>query len=1009
MLITNHNALTPMRPLLAAAPQAAAARDSAPLDQSVMGQTQEPTTLGQSLMSFVKGLGKDEYQRDLERINQAEKLAQNLKTPADFQAKTAEFKARLAKGESLESLRVETYAVARHAAKTAIGLRPYDAQVMGALAMDHGRIAEMMTGEGKTLTAVMPLYLNALAGKGAHLVTVNDTLAQRDRDTVAPIFETLGLSVGAVLEDMTPEQKRAGYNADVTYTTDRSVGFDYLRDRTARSLDDRVQRDLFFALVDEVDEVLLDEARTPLIISGQGQPASPDYLKFKDIVDDLKPGVDYFVDREKGAAWLSEIGMNLVENELAGRSLDLTNPQSVADYHKRATAITAEGKALKAWEDHQKEKPGFLERLRDNSWSLADNLLEEGYEQAKTRYESLPAVSNSLFSSEGTTDQIAILNASLKAHALFEEGVDYLVQDEKVKIVDENKGRTSEGRRYNDGLHQALEAKSGVPIRPESHAVATITYPNLFAKYERLAGMTGTAKSSEGEFHSLYELSVVQVPTNLQFQANPSNPTEAPRHNRIDDVDAVYATKAEKFQAVVQEAIQAYENGQPVLIGTLSVEANEYVHAKLLEAGVAAGAVQVLNAEHVRGDKSVENAIIAEAGRSGMITVATNMAGRGVDIKPDMVNYKNLAIRIEGLVSSNQPIVVDVANEKEARRLGEWLEGSFEYRIGEGQPKPGETLIRVASAEPVPAGAQSLKGSDFPTGGLYVIGTERAKSRRIDDQLIGRSGRQGQIGHSRFMLSLEDDLFRTFGGSKLQPTLQLLSGTQGHIESKLVDGLVEKAQARVGEAHFEARENTTKYDEVLNTQRETFYAMRDQILEPGTDLRYKLIEDTKTVVLADLAEALPKGHKHSASEVQAALSEISKKLFLPLAWTEARAPKKGELQSAVEAQVTAGLEKALASFDASGVKIDDLYRQTLLGTCDELWGQHLEEMQRMKESVQWVSVAEQDPENVYKMRAFEAFDGLLDAIARQTVLSDVPQIVVGAPVLETERRSKVAA
>jgi preprotein translocase subunit SecA len=597
----------------------------------------------------------------------------------------------------------------------------------------------------------------------------------------------------------------------------------------------------------------------------------------------------------------------------------------------------------------------------------------------------------------------------LKAHALFEEGIDYLVQDQKVKIVDENKGRTSEGRRYNDGLHQALEAKAGVPIRPESHAIASITYPNLFAKYQRLAGMTGTAKSSEAEFQSLYDLSVVSVPTNLQFQQSPANPMDAPRHNRLDAVDAVFPSKAEKFKAVVEEAVKSYQEGTPVLIGTLSVEANEYVYAKLLEAGVAPGAVQLLNAEHVRGDKTLENSIIAEAGRSGMITVATNMAGRGVDIKPDHVNYKTLAIRIEELAAAKKPVVVEVANQKEAKRLGEWLEGNLPYRIGEGEPMAGETLIRVAPETPSAASAEVLKGSDFPTGGLYVIGTERAKSRRIDDQLIGRSGRQGQIGKSRFFLSLEDDLFRTFGGSKLKPTLALLGGNKGHIESELVEGLVEKAQARIGETHFAARESTTKYDEVMNTQRETFYAMRDTLLEPDTDLRHKLIADTQDVVMAELAEALPKDGKHSAAEVSNALAEISKKLHLKLQWSEARAPKKGELADAMMDQVRNGLEVALRSFDASELKIDELYRQSLLGLCDDLWGQHIEEMNRMKDSVQWVSVAEQDPEVVYKMRAFEAFDGLLDEIQRRSVVENVPQIVVGAPVLATERKLRRAA
>ncbi|MCA9781008.1 MAG: hypothetical protein KC800_30020, partial [Candidatus Eremiobacteraeota bacterium] len=482
---------------------------------------------------------------ELQDIKRLDKWASNFSTPAQFRAQTEHLKSRLAKGESLDDIRVEAYALSARATQVATGMKPYDCQVLGGLALGSNEIAEMMTGEGKTLTAVMPLYLHALAGKGAHLVTVNDTLAQRDAQEMAPAFELLGMSVGTVLEGMTPEEKRAGYASDITYTTDRAIGFDYLRDRTAKSSEEKVQREPFYALIDEVDEVLLDEARTPLIISGTGEQASEEYHRFDDIIEDLKPGIDYFVDREAGTAWLSELGMEYVENELYGQSLDRKDPQALAQYHRKAGAIRSEGKSYRALLDHNKQKPSLLKRLFNHEWSDKHEELEKQYREAAEKTESFPD-SYQLFSPEHEP-QIRFMQAALKAHALFDEGVDYIVQEQRVKIVDENKGRTSKGRRFNEGLHQALEAKSNVPIRPESRPIASITYPNFFKHYPHLAGMSGTARTSEPEFRKLYGLSVTEIPTNLQFQTNPSDPTKAPRHNRLDEPDAIFASKKEKF------------------------------------------------------------------------------------------------------------------------------------------------------------------------------------------------------------------------------------------------------------------------------------------------------------------------------------------------------------------------------------------------------------------------------------------------------------------------------
>lgn len=953
------------------------------------------TTWATRLVNWLTTLRKPKYQTNLNAIKKAESWAQELKTPADFQAKTAEFQQRLAKGESLDSLQTEAYAVARQAAKVATDMRPYDCQVAGGLVMADGGIAEMMTGEGKTLTAVLPLYLNALAGKGAHLVTVNDRLAQRDRDDMAPIFETLGLTVGCVTEQMSPEQKRQGYNCDVTYTTDRNLGFDYLRDRTVRQASERVQRPPFFALVDEVDQVLLDEARTPLIISGPGQAPSTDYLTFQEIVEELRPGMDYYVDRENGATWLTETGVDFVHNELHKETLNKGNAEDMVGYHKRRTAIRAEGKAWKALQDHRKAKPNLLTRLTNPIWNQEEEKLQRKLARAESKSEALSTDYN-LFT-EANMHRTKALFASLRANTLLEEGVDYLVSDHRVKIVDENKGRTSKGRRYNEGLHQALEAKSGVPLRPESQTLASITYPNLFAKYERLSGMSGTALSSAGEFEELYDLPVTQIPTNLQFQLNPESPTTARRHNRLDMPDVMFATKKEKFEAVVAEAIKAYEEGVPVLVGTLSVEANEYVYAKLLGKGVPSGAVQLLNADRTRGDKSEEDDILAQAGRSGLITVATNMVGRGVNVRPDQVNFKKLAIAVEQqLTKGAGSVTIDVQSPEEAQGLAQWLEGNYTYRVGEGQAQPGEALIRVKSE--APNQGPSLNSRDFPTGGLYVIGTERAKSRRIDDQLIGRAGRHGQTGKSRFFLSKEDDLFQHFGGSHTGSALKVLAGPEAHQSTAVVDRLVSQVQARVNSADFHAREDTTAYDKVLNAQREAYYGIRDSYLDLDGELRDKLTEDSKTVVLAELAQILP-AKKPSASDVRGALRQINERFGLRLTWEESGKNKKSTWQAQLSKQIEMQVAEAIRSFDQAGAALDEPYRQTLLTLCDQIWSHHLEDMQTLKTGISWVSFAEKDPETEFAHRGFELFESSLETMRVASVEQTLPQLMLSARLL----------
>lgn len=950
-----------------------------------------------SFGNFVSRIWNGNRWATLEQIKELEELTSRLKTPQDFIRQTEGFKARLKAGESLEDIRTEAYAVASKACQAALGVKPYDSQLLGALALGSGEIAEMMTGEGKSLTAVLPLYLHALAGKGAQLVTVNDTLAQRDAAEMKPAFQLLGLSVGTVLENMKPEEKRDGYAADVTYTTDRTLGFDYLRDKTVKDLKERVQRPPFFALIDEVDEVLLDEARTPLIISAKGAAPTEDYQTLDGIVEELKPGIDYFVDREQGSAWLSDHGLEYVENELFGHSVSRKDPDLLSEYHRKAGALLAEGKAYRSLLEHQRNDPGLISGLFNDSWKEKKIELQTAHDDAAAKTDSFP--DRFQLHTDEHQHLVPFLHASLKAHALFKEGVDYIVQDDRVKIVDENKGRTSKGRRFNQGLHQALEAKSGVPIRPESKPIASITYPNLFKHYPHLAGMSGTAKSSEAEFQKLYNLDVSTVPTNLQFQTSPDSPESALRHNRIDQPDSIFATKREKFAAVADEAIKAFEEGVPVLLGTLSVEANEYLHALLVQRGVNPAAIQVLNAEHVRGDKSLENSIISQAGRSGMITVATNMAGRGVNIKPDMVNYKKLTLAIEELAAQGKPIIVDVNGDKEAENLSQWLEGRFSYRVGEGQPKPGETLIRISPEDDAQNDASRLKTADFPTGGLYVIGTERANSRRIDDQLIGRSARQGQPGRSQFFLSLEDDLVRELAKHKLNDGLEMLSGTQGDF----VNELVAKAQGKLAEMDLYGREQSGLYDKVLNDQREAFYEIRESALSPQARLLEKLTLDTRDFVTQKLTEQLADQEKPTSLDIRNAFTELSKTLKTPIVWKASNGAKSEHaIESAVD-QVERALERSIQQFEKAGVDLGQIYRHNLLSTSDNVWSEHLNAMHSLKQGIHLVTTVGEKPEDAYTRRGFEVFENTLEIIRDASVKENVPQIIVGAAIIKRDR------
>src|ERR1700744_3773318 len=649
-------------------------------------------------------------------------------TDAELSAKTDEFKKRLKEGETLDELLPEAFAVAREAAWRVLDQRPFDVQVMGAAALHLGNVAEMKTGEGKTLTCVLPAYLNALAGEGVHIVTVNDYLAKRDSEWMGRVHRFLGLQVGVILAPMTPEERRVAYHADITYGTNNEFGFDYLRDNMAHSLDDLVQRGHSFPIVDEVDSILIDEARPPLIISGPADGASNWYTEFARLAPLMEKDVHYEVDLRKRTVGVHELGVEFVEDQLG-----------------------------------------------------IDNL----YEAANS-----PLVS--------------YLNNALKAKELFNRDKDYIVRDGEVLIVDEFTGRVLIGRRYNEGMHQAIEAKEHVEIKAENQTLATITLQNYFRLYHKLSGMTGTAQNEAAELHEIYKLGVVTIPTNKPMA-------------RADQSDLIYKTEEAKYIAVVDDVSERYEQGQPVLIGTTSVERSEYLSRQFQKRRIPHN---VLNAKY----HEQEAGIIAQAGRRGAITVATNMAGRGTDI----------------VLGGN----IDFLTDQRLRERGlDPVETPEEYDEAWDAELPVVKDEAAAEAKEV-----------IEAGGLYVLGTERHESRRIDNQLRGRSGRQGDPGESRFYLSLGDELMRRFNGAALETMLTRINLPDDvPIDSKMVTRAIKSAQTQVEQQNFEVRKNVLKYDEVMNQQRKVIYAERRRILEGET------LQQQATDMLVDVVTAYVNG------------------------------------------------------------------------------------------------------------------------------------------------------
>ena len=779
----------------------------------------------------------------------------------ELQNKTSEFKNRLQNGENLDDLLPEAFAVVREAAKRTLGQRHYDVQLMGGAALHQGNIAEMKTGEGKTLVSTLPAYLNALSGAGVHVVTVNDYLAERDSEWMGRIHRFLGLKVGVILSSMTPSERREAYNADITYGTNNEFGFDYLRDNMAWSIEECVQRGHNFAIVDETDSILIDEARTPLIISGPADKPTKWYVEFANIVQKLERDLHYEVDEKKRTAGILEAGITKVEELL----------------------------------------------------------------QIGNLYES------------ANTPLISYLNNAIRAKELFKRDKDYVVMNGELLIVDEHTGRILAGRRYSEGMHQALEAKEKIEIQIENQTLATITLQNYFRLYKKISGMTGTAMTEASEFHQIYKLGVVPIPTNRPMQ-------------RKDQADLVYKTEAGKFAAVAQDIVERYRKGQPVLVGTVSVEKSEELSAVLKKNGVPH---EVLNAkQHQR-----EAAIIARAGVSGAVTVATNMAGRGTDI----------------MLGGNPEFMADFEIQK--RGISP-VDNPTEYE----QAWPEEIAKQKAA---VAKGHEEV----VALGGLYVLGTERHESRRIDNQLRGRSGRQGDPGESRFYLSLQDDLMRRFNSGMVERFLTAAGIPEDQpIESKMVSNSIKSAQTQVEAQNFEIRKNVLKYDDVMNRQREVIYQERRSVLE-GKDISEQVKRFLAETISAYVSAATSDGYAEDwdLDTLWAALGAI-----YPITFTLADIEKEVGGRAGLDSdflisRIIDDAHDAYAKREEhlTAPVMRELERKVLLSVLDRKWREHLYEMDYLQEGIGLRAMAQRDPLVEYQREGYDLFAAMMEGIKEE--------------------------
>jgi len=809
----------------------------------------------QKVLRAGEGKTLKEFQKIADAVNDLEPEFEAL-GDEELKSKTTEFRDRIANGAEFDDIQVEAFATVREAAKRTLGQRHFDVQIVGAAALHRGMVAEMKTGEGKTLASTMPAYLNALAGNGVHMVTVNDYLASRDAEWMGQIYRFLGLRVGLIQNNMPTADRHPAYAADVTYGTNNEFGFDYLRDNMAMAAENRVQRGHPYAIVDEVDSILIDEARTPLIISGRLGDTAKWYRDFAKIARRLQPEVHYEVDEKKRQVLVTEDGVSRVEQILG------------------------------------------VENLYDHA----------------------------------AVDFVHHLETALKAETLYQKDVEYLVDHGEVKIVDEFTGRVLEGRRYSEGLHQAIEAKEGVAIKEENQTLATITLQNYFRLYDKLAGMTGTAETEAAELASIYNLEVATIPTNMPVA-------------RADQGDLVYKTEAGKYEALIQDIRSRNDNGQPVLLGTVSIEKSERLASALDRIGIKH---EVLNAKH----HAREADIIAQAGRPGAVTVATNMAGRGVDIM--------LGGNPEGMAKT------------ELKQRG----------IDPSDPSYEELEQKLT--EEYASQIEPDKQKVIEAGGLYVVGTERHESRRIDNQLRGRSGRQGDPGESRFYLSLEDDLMRRFQGEWVAGIMERLRLPEDQpIEAKMVSKSIERAQRQVESQNFEIRKNVLKYDEVMNTQRENVYAWRKSILE-GTASE-DLIDDWIADAISDAVELhLGDGVSKTEWDWDGLKREIEQ--FYPTKIDVSQFEGSYDVDDVIEFAVDEGLQRYQEREEELGKEImPRVEKSVMLSVIDNKWREHLSEMDYLRAGIGLRAMGQRDPLTEYQREGYDMFMDMVESVKRDAV------------------------
>ena len=844
------------------------------------------------LLSFGSDKDLKRYYKIVDQINGLEPQFEKM-TEEELRAQTDKFRERYANGESLDDMLPEAFATVREASKRITGMRHFDVQLIGAMALHEGHIAEMKTGEGKTLVAVLPAYLNALTGEGVHIVTVNDYLARRDSEWMGKVYRFLGLSVGLIVHDMSSAERQQAYAADITYGTNNEMGFDYLRDNMAIYKSQMVQRGHAFAIVDEVDSILIDEARTPLIISGQGDEST-----------DLYRQAENFAARLKCKAYAS-----IDDKEEEDEDLDA---DYVVDEKARTATLTARGIA--------KAEAAFgLENLAD----IENATLVHHIDQA------------------------------IRAHGIMKRDIDYVVKDGEVIIVDEFTGRLMLGRRYSDGLHQAIEAKEHVRVQSENKTLATITFQNYFRLYGKLSGMTGTAMTEEEEFAAIYNLDIIEIPTNKPVI-------------RIDNPDVVYKNEAGKLRAIIEQIRVCHDKGQPVLVGTVSIEKSEQLSKLLRKAGIPHN---VLNAKH--HEKEAE--IVAQAGKFGAVTIATNMAGRGTDIMLggnaeylSKADLRKAGFTEEVIAEATGYAETEDEDILEARAL-------FSARMAEHKKSIDAEADRVREA-----------------GGLYIIGTERHESRRIDNQLRGRSGRQGDPGESRFYIALTDDVMRLFGSERMQSMMETLRVDEDTpLDHKMLSNAIEQAQRTVESRNFQARKNVLEYDDVMNVQRNVIYEERRKVLD-GEDLQEHVQHMIRTVVTGEIAAGMAEHHPENDKDLQEILAPMAKLFPCELHYT-ADELRKLTPDALADAVYDCAMKAYAAREETFGLQPDgtplmrELERVVMLRVVDEYWMDHLEAMDDLRQGIGLRAYGNVKPVDEYKRAGFDMFDEMVNGIQTETV------------------------